>query len=254
MPGNNTRLQIPGRGRPYLMAHRGNRALLPENTRSAFQRALEDGADILETDLHLTHDSVFVCIHDGTVDRTTDGTGKVASFTLDELRRLNAAASHPELPPEPIPTLQELADWLPAELGLALELKSDRFLEERVVENLISLLHSAGIHDRTVILSFSQERLGAVQAQDPELPIGWITLSRIWPLADVALLGPFWPLLFLNPFYVSLAHRRGQLVAPLDPAPEPRLRYYQLLGCDAILSDHPHLTAPALERLRSNWR
>ena len=254
MLGSTTRLQIPGRSRPYLMAHRGNRALLPENTHSAFQRALEDRADLLETDLHLTRDDVFVCIHDGTVDRTTDGTGQVSSFSLDELRRLNAAASHPELPPEPIPTLQELAEWLPAEVGLALELKTDRFLEERVVENLSSILRSAGIHDRTLILSFSQERLDAVQSRDAQLPVGWISLSRIWPLTNVALLGPFWPLLILNPFYVSLAHRRGQYVAPLDPAPEPRLRYYQLLGCDAILSDHPHLTAPALERLRSNWR
>jgi glycerophosphoryl diester phosphodiesterase len=254
MSGVAARLQIPGRARPYLMAHRGNRALLPENTFSAFERAVTDGADILETDLHLTRDQAIVCIHDGTVDRTTEGTGEVSSFTLEELRSLNASASHPELPPEPIPVLEDLAEWLPADTGLALELKTDRFLETRVVESLVALLHRTGVYDRTILLSFSLARLQAANTLDPDLPVGWITLGRIWPLSGVAMLGPFWPLLVLNPFYVFTAHRRGQFVAPLDPAPEPRLKYYQRLGCDAILSDHPHRTAPALARLRAKWR
>ncbi|MEJ2010676.1 MAG: glycerophosphodiester phosphodiesterase family protein [Anaerolineales bacterium] len=254
MSGIAAGLQIPGRARPYLMAHRGNRALFPENTFSAFKRAVTDGADILETDLHLTHDQEIACIHDGTVDRTTDGTGAVSSFSLQELRSLNAAASHPDLPAEPIPTLEELAAWLPADTGLALELKTDRFLEPQVVEHLVALLHRTGIYDRTILLSFSLARLKAAATLDSNLPIGWITLSRIWPLSGVAMLGPFWPLLMLNPFFVFTAHRRGQFVAPLDPAPEPRLKYYQRLGCDAILSDHPHLTAPALAALRAKWR
>jgi len=249
-----SRLQIPGRARPYLMAHRGNRALFPENTFSAFARAVADGADILETDLHLTRDQAFVCIHDATVDRTTDGTGTVASFSLEELRRFNAAVSHPELRPEPVPALDELAAWLPEGVGLALELKTDRFLEEGVVDGLLGLLHSKGIYNRTMILSFSPPRLRSIESRDPLLPVGLITLSRLWPKPGPAMLGPFWPLLLLNPAYVLVAHRRGQFVAPLDPAPEPRLRYYRLLGCDAVLSDHPHLTAPELERLRPGWR
>ncbi len=75
----NTRsLHIPGKTKPYIMAHRGNRTACPENTLAAFRRAITDGADILETDLHLSADQVFVCIHDPTVDRTTDGSGAVA--------------------------------------------------------------------------------------------------------------------------------------------------------------------------------
>jgi glycerophosphoryl diester phosphodiesterase len=249
-----SRLQIPGRTRPYLMAHRGNRALFPENTFSAFVRAAADGAGILETDLHLTRDQVFVCIHDATVDRTTNGTGDVASFSLEELRQFNAAVSHPDLPPEPVPALEELAEWLPEDVGLALELKTDRFLEDGVVEALLGLLHSKGIYHRTLILSFSRDRLRSIESHDPRLPVGLITISSLWPKPGPAMLGPFWPLLLLNPFYVFVAHRRGQFVAPLDPTPEPRLKYYRLLGCDAILSDHPHLTAPELERLRPGWR
>src|SRR3972149_1858410 len=56
-------LALPGRPRPYVMAHRGNRVACPENTLASFRRAIADGAEILETELHLTSDGAFVCIH-----------------------------------------------------------------------------------------------------------------------------------------------------------------------------------------------
>jgi len=85
------KLELPGKRRPYLMAHRGNSVACPENTLPAFARALADGADLLETDLHLTADEVFVCIHDATVDRTTDGAGPVAGLDLARLQALDAS-------------------------------------------------------------------------------------------------------------------------------------------------------------------
>lgn len=78
-------------GAPLLIAHRGGAGLAPENTLSAFRSAVEDwGADILELDVHLSRDGELVVIHDPTVDRTTDGTGRVAERTLDQLRALDA--------------------------------------------------------------------------------------------------------------------------------------------------------------------
>jgi glycerophosphoryl diester phosphodiesterase len=243
------RLELPGKEKPYLMAHRGNRIACPENTLAAFQRALDEGADILETDLHLTADGVFVCIHDATVDRTTDGTGPVADMTLDRLKALSASYGRPEFASERVPTLAELSALLPADIALALELKTDRFLEPEVCRNLVAELDRTGIRDQAVILSFSLARIQAVQAVAADLPIGWITLSRPWPRRDAQVLGPLWPLLLLNPFYVYLAHRKGQLVCPLDPNPDSRLRLYLRLGCDAILSDDPGATALALKHL-----
>ena len=243
------RLQLPGKQKPYLMAHRGNRVACPENTLAAFQRALVEGADILETDLHLTADGVSVCIHDATVDRTTDGSGPVAAMTLDQIKSLSASYGRPEFAAQRIPTLAELAALLPAGIALALELKTDRFLEPPVCRALVAELDRTGVRPQTVILSFSLPRIQAVQAIAPDLPVGWITLSRPWPRNGAQVLGPLWPLLLVNPFYVRLAHRQGQLVCPLDPNPDPRLRLYLGLGCDAILSDDPGATASALQRL-----
>lgn len=236
------------RPKPYLMAHRGNRVACPENTLAAFRRAFDDGADILETDLHLTADGVFVCIHDGTVDRTTGGHGAVAEKTLAELKALSASCGRQEFQNERIPTLAEVAALLPLDVALALELKTDRFLDPVVCRQLAIELDHASIRNRSVVLSFSLARVQAVHAIAPDVPMGWITMSRPWPLAGVQLLGPFWPLLLTSPLYVWAAHRRGQIVCPLDPTPDSRLWLYRLLHCDAVLSDNSDATGRALGR------
>ena len=120
-------LSLPGKTKPYVMAHRGNKVKFPENTISAFRQAVNDGADIIETDLHMTSDGHFVCIHDDKVDRTTDGRGLVAEMTLRDLRTHNAANLQPDLKPERVPTLDEFATLIPPDVGLALELNSDIF-------------------------------------------------------------------------------------------------------------------------------
>ncbi len=241
-------LSLPGRTKPYVMAHRGNQVKFPENTISAFRQALDDGADIIETDLHMTSDGHFVCIHDDTIDRTTDGHGLVAEMTLSELRTHNAAILQPDLEPEPIPTLEEFANLIPPDVGLALELKSDIFLLADTAARLTQQLDHLGVSQRTVILSFSLKRLKAIRAASPNLAQGWITLGNIWPRTGVEMLGPFWILLLLNPFYVRRAHKFGQLVCPLDPTPDARLGLYLRLGVDAVLTDNPAATCLALGR------
>ena len=241
-------LTLAGKPKPYVMAHRGNRVACPENTLASFRRAVADGADILETDLHLSADNHFMCIHDGTVDRTTDGHGRVEHKTLPELKSLSASYGRPEFRTERIPTLAEVAALLPPDVAIALELKTNRFLEPDVCRALVAELERTGIRSRTAVLSFALPRVLAVQAVAPEIPAAWITLGRAWPLPGVQLLGPFWPLLILNPFYVWIAHRRGQIVCPLDPTPDGRLWWYRALRCDAVLTDNPEATCRRLRR------
>lgn len=83
------------RNSPIIIGHRGGGLEAPENTLAAFKLAKENGATGVEFDLDFTKDGVPVIIHDSTVDRTTDGTGKVCDFTYDEIRQLNASAKHP---------------------------------------------------------------------------------------------------------------------------------------------------------------
>lgn len=235
------------------MAHRGNRVRYPENTLSAFQQAVSDGADIIETNIHLTSDGEVVCIHDSTVDRTIDGAGRVDSLTLRELRGLNAAARREELAPEPIPTLLELTDLLPPDVGLAVELKAEAFFQPQNMQKVTALLYQAGIQDRCFALSFKHQQLEAIRQVQPPIPMGWITLSKPYPISGFEMIGPYWPLLFVNPFYVLWAHLLEQLICPLDPVPEPRLWYYLRIRCDAVLSDDPGTTCRALGRSESRY-
>ena len=244
-------LQLTDRQKPYIMAHRGNRVAYPENTISAFRQAVANGADIIETDLQLSADGAFICLHDATLDRTTNGTGLAADLRLDEVRSFNAAASRPELLPEPIPTIPELAQAVPDPFVIAFELKSDAFLQPAVCQRLSDEIRREHLQTRALILSFSFQRLLALRAVDPNLPIGWITTHRPWPRPGVDMIGPFWPLFFLNPMLTLIAHLMGQFVCPLDPTPDARLPLYRLLGCDAVLSDDPGQTARALGRYPS---
>jgi glycerophosphoryl diester phosphodiesterase len=245
-------LELPGRKKPYLMAHRGNRVHCPENTLSAFQWALKDGADILETDLHLSADGILVCIHDATLDRTTDGSGPVAARTLSELKGISASYSRSEFANERMPTLDEVAAILPADVALALELKTNRFLEPAVGRQLVSQLRTAGVFDRTVLLSFHLDYLQAVQREAPDLPIGQISMTSPFPRKGVQLNGSFWPALLFNPFYARIAHKFGQATCPLDPTPDSRLKWYRWMGFDAILSDDPGATLVKMREI--GWR
>jgi glycerophosphoryl diester phosphodiesterase len=75
---------------PLVFAHQGGANLWPSNTMLAFQNSAQIGADVLDTDMHMTRDGVLVLMHDDTVDRTTNGSGAIRDLTLAELKKLDA--------------------------------------------------------------------------------------------------------------------------------------------------------------------
>ena len=116
-----------------VIGHRGAAALAPENTIISFERAVADGADAIEFDVHVSADGHVVVIHDPTLDRTTDGTGAVAELTLERIRAADAGArftrdgmEHPYRGRGVrVPTLTEVLDRFPA-LPMLIEIKTVR--------------------------------------------------------------------------------------------------------------------------------
>ncbi|MGI6460048.1 MAG: glycerophosphodiester phosphodiesterase [Candidatus Hydrogenedentales bacterium] len=121
-----------------VIAHRGASARAPENTLAAFQLAHELKADWFELDCTLTSDGEVLCIHDSTVDRTTNGKGAVAEMTLAELKQLDAGAwKHADFAGERLPTLAESLDLARGRIGVYIEIKSsdnDAALEQAILD------------------------------------------------------------------------------------------------------------------------
>ena len=147
------------------VAHRGASAECPENTMLAFQRAMEYGVDALEVDVHLTHDDALVVIHDSTLDRTTNGTGRVRDHSLAEIRQLDAGQG------QYVPTLEEvfgLAQVTPTRL--CVEVKGETEADGlTIAEAVVRSPEQAGFLGRAIVTSFSPVALVKVRALQPGL-------------------------------------------------------------------------------------
>lgn len=133
----------------FIAAHRGYSAKYPENTLLAFKKAIDQQVDMLEFDLRLSKDGEVMIIHDETVDRTTNGSGKVEEFTVDELKKLDAGQG------ETIPTLRELCELVSAHphILLNVEIKPQGGALE-VVDKSMDILEEFHLVNRSVFTSF----------------------------------------------------------------------------------------------------
>ncbi len=234
---------------PLLIAHRGANQLAPENSLTAFRIAQAQGADVLETDLHVSADGEIVVFHDHTLQRMSNGSGPLFAHTLDELKRLRLRGPDGLLTEERIPTLIELLAATQGETPLLLELKDWRFVDVRHASRLVHILQAYGVLAKCALISFNQALVRAMRQVCAEIPVGTITLLNPIPAAEGQLLGPFWPLLWVNPYYVAWAHRTGRIVAPLDTTPEKRMARYLRMGVDAVLADDPAAALAAMQRV-----
>ncbi|MNO26952.1 Glycerophosphoryl diester phosphodiesterase [compost metagenome] len=147
-----------------VAGHRGWKSAYPENTLLSFKQALDLGVDMIEFDLHLSKDGVVVVIHDGTVDRTTNGTGEVRSFTASELKQLDAGHWFgPTFEGLEIPTLEELCELLKdyPEVLLNVEIKSSPD-SKKVADQAIAMLKNYDYLPRCVFTSFDASILSYI--------------------------------------------------------------------------------------------
>lgn len=148
-----------------IVGHRGAAALRPENTMASFEYAITLGVDGLETDVRMSADGELVLIHDETVDRTTNGSGFVRDFTLEQLKQLDAGSWFAkEYADQRIPTFREFLELVQdKQLFLNVEIKDPRII---VVENVINMLNAYNIDkDNYVIASFHPEVTDYVMKQ-----------------------------------------------------------------------------------------
>ncbi len=161
-----------------VYGHRGAMGEAPENTLAGFRYAYEiAGVRNFELDVHLTRDGELAVIHDDSLDRTTNGRGRVADRTMDELRGFDARAFFPNFRPAQIPTLGEVLDvYSRAVHRFQIEIKTD--LPERLdrlFPKLCDLVRRFDIEKKTTVTSFDPYALEGMRKLDDSLSLGLIS-------------------------------------------------------------------------------
>lgn len=160
-----------------VVGHRGAMAHAPENTFASYELGVKMGADAIEIDVHLTSDGKLAVIHDETLDRTTDASGAIRDLTLRQVRQADAGAAytasdgtHPFAGSGlTVPTLAEVLKWLPAGVGLVVEIKA----REAVPALVKAVRRSAVQRDGALsLISFDERAIDEVHALAPEIATG----------------------------------------------------------------------------------
>jgi glycerophosphoryl diester phosphodiesterase len=228
-----------------IFAHRGCSAVAPENTMSAFRKAIEVGADGVELDVQRSRDGKIVVIHDETVNRTTNGSGWVGNLTLAEMKSLDSGSwFSPIFADESIPTLAEVLTLLEStSMWINIELKNNTLPYVHIEAQVVRLIEYFGLQDRVILSSFNHHRLHHLHLYRPT-----------WQLAALYKLILFEPWEYarhlgvtaLHPFYrtvtaemIRRCHQHGIAVRPYTVNElDVMVRLIQY-GADAIITNVP---------------
>ena len=229
------------------IAHRGASAHAPENTLASFRLAVEMGAKFIETDLQLTRDAKIVAMHDATVDRTTNGRGRISKMSLVELRGLDAGVKFLSVDGksykgERVPTLDEILEFSKTtDVTFYLELKETQGWGFE--QSLVGALRRAEAINRVVIISFDAEVLSRVKRIASELTTGFLCEKPTPQLIEKAIaIGAkqFLPRADkITPEIIAAAHSAKLLVVVWTVNEIEAIRSVTALGVDGIISDYP---------------
>ncbi|MHB8135884.1 MAG: glycerophosphodiester phosphodiesterase [Anaerolineaceae bacterium] len=175
--------------RPLIIGHRGAKAYAPENTMASFKLAVEHKADGVEFDIKFTKDMEIIIIHDLTVDRTTNGKGKVKDYSSEEIRKLDAGSFFSEtFNGEKIPILSEVLNNLPRQFLINIEITNYGTSFDGLAKKVAYLVKDLGIGDQIIFSSFNPMNLYLTKQIVPEIPVailadsgkkGWLSRSSI---------------------------------------------------------------------------
>jgi glycerophosphoryl diester phosphodiesterase len=235
--------------KPMIIAHRGARGNAPENTLAAFKLGLEHGCEGIELDVHLSADGEILVCHDATLDRTSNGTGRICEHTLAEIQSYDAGLWYGEAyKSERIPTLEEVFDLVPASIMINIEVKDP--YEGRMESKLIEFLRERDRLDNVIISSFDHKCVRRIKLTESKAKIGLLYQTKLLdPLAysrsfdvDVYSLHPYYQLIDAEDVQAAVAE--GLRVYPYTANAEQDLLQLASFGVSGIITDFP-------ERLKS---
>lgn len=157
--------------KPIIIGHRGAAGEAPENTLASFALALEQGAQAIELDVHITKDGEIVVCHDGTLDRTTNGSGLICDHNWKDIQKLDAGSWFSQkFKGERISLLSEVFDLVPR--GTLINVEVKHAYEGRMEKELLAFLREAKRYEDVVVSSFDHKFIQRLKRAEPELKVG----------------------------------------------------------------------------------
>lgn len=249
--------------KPIVIAHRGASAYAPENTLAAVKKAISMGADMVEIDVQLTKDKQIVLMHDLTVDRTTNGKGRVKDLTFSEIRKLDAGSwFSDEFKGEKIPTLEEVIETINGKCKLLIEVKRVKTKKPEIEAKIIQLIDKYNAHGWCIVQSFETEVVKNIQSIDnsiechklvtmniPVLPLhvdSRIKTGTIYKYKTVQGINPYYKM--LNKRKVDKIHGRGQKIFTWTVNEIEDMKQMVELGVDGIITNYPDRLIEVLKK------
>lgn len=230
--------------KPIIIGHRGAAGEAPENTLASFDLALQQGADGIELDVHLSQDGRLMVCHDATLDRTTDGSGWIYRMSAAEIRQFDAGSSFDErFRGERVPLLEEVFAMVPPHMLINVEVKHS--YNGHMEQALVEFLRKQGRLEQVVVSSFDHKCLYRLKETMPKLKIGLLYAANLINHADYALMMGV-PVHSIHPHHslleredVADAAGQGLAIYPYTANLESDLR--RLISCEVtgIITDYP---------------
>ena len=223
-----------------IIGHRGAAELEPENTIRSIIKAIECEANFVEVDIRRTKDGVLIAMHDETVDRTTNGTGKVSELTFEEIRKLDAGKG------EKVPTIEEILDVTKGKVKLILELKEKGY-EDQVIE----LIKSKNMINDVIVVSFHANAIRRIKELEPRITTGYLFMKSPFQALEIAkscgakILGAYYKV--VNSSFIYMAKSYGFKTIVWTVNNEKDIINMIKIGVDGITSDNPCLVKKILE-------
>ncbi|MBO8442960.1 MAG: glycerophosphodiester phosphodiesterase [Spirochaetes bacterium] len=254
---------------PRVIAHRGDSRNYPENTLPAFESAVRMGIDVVETDIHLTKDGVLVIWHDPTLERNTDGRGRIEDHTLEELRRFDAGYTFTQDGGRTFPfrgkgvricTLAEALEHCPGQrFNIDLKTKCPE-----IVDEFIKVIREHDAVDRVVGASFHLSNLKRLRRLAPDF-LTSVTTAEVVPLLfrqkthtlpkafkrKIIFQIPMaaGPVKVVTPAFVKAMHQRGAVVMVWTINDEETMRRLFAMGVDSVMTDDPALVIKVADEM-----
>ncbi|MBL4577154.1 MAG: hypothetical protein JKX74_01700 [Flavobacteriales bacterium] len=227
-----------------ITGHRGAAALAPENTMLSIRKAILLGVERVEIDVHQSKDGEIVVIHDHTLDRTTNGSGKIKNYTYKDLRTFEIDSSG-----ERISTLQDAINSCNNKAILVIEIKKSHGYYMGIEEKIVKIIQDNGLRKNCIIHAFDSKVLKTVHKLDPEIELHKLVL--------VGHIGNFKSLDFVTEFsiyyktvrkkQIDKIHSLGKKVNAWTVNDTYEIADLVKMGVDGIITDDPGLIPEALK-------